>query len=128
MSDDPCFDVTVEEPLAVLIEPLPAGVRSPVPLGTLVKLSRAALDEDDAHPSHCTHVCPVCGTQFFDRRNKLYCSHECQKKAYKLRRKGVLQPVFVPGQNSSSRAYDRQRTKKINRRALRRLLKKAGVL
>lgn len=56
-------------------------------------MRKAGFREDNT----ATRLCPVCGVQFTDRANKLYCCHACQKKAYKLRVKGRLAPVYVPG-------------------------------
>lgn len=116
-------DYQDEEPLAVLREPLPAGMLEEVALGPLVELSRSSWDDEEDDLIRCVHTCPVCGTDFFDRRNKLYCCHACQKKAYKLRRKGLLDPVFVPGQGKSSPGYRKARYRKMNAKKVRNLIR-----
>ena len=112
-------DYQDEEPLAVLREPLPAGMLEEVALGPLVELSRSSWDDEEDDVAGCVHQCPVCGTDFFDRRNKLYCCHRCQKKAYKLRRKGLLDPVFFPGQHKAEPGYRKARYRKMNAKKVR---------
>jgi len=89
------------EELAVLHEPLPAGMPEEAVFGPLAERARnpRAWEEggDGEDATQCVHTCPVCGTDFFDRRNKLYCSCSCRKKAYRLRLKGELEPVYFPG-------------------------------
>jgi len=98
------------EELAVLHEPLPAGMLEEMAFGPLVEMVHnpwAVDDEDEV--TQCVHTCPVCGTDFFDRRNKLYCSRSCQKKAYKLRRRGLLDPVYFPELRSCKRRGKRHK-------------------
>ncbi len=81
-----------------------AGV-DPLPVGWKPKSKRAAATRKVIiwETGYRAHVCPVCGREYFDKSNKLYCSSPCQKKAYKLRVKGKLKQVYFPGQNKGPR-------------------------
>ena len=69
-----------------LFEAEPAGISDPVSIPwkwQKKKLRRQGLHE-------VRHVCPVCGIEFFGRRNRVYCCRKCRKKAWRLRRKKRL--------------------------------------
>jgi predicted nucleic acid-binding Zn ribbon protein len=37
--------------------------------------------------THILHVCPICGTQYYGRTNKLYCDTPCKEIAKKRRQR-----------------------------------------
>lgn len=85
-------------------EPWRWAGQDPLPVGWKPNPKRAAVRKAIIwETGYRAHVCPVCGREFFDKSNKLYCSSPCQKKAYKLRVKGQLEPVYFPGQNKEPR-------------------------
>ena len=54
--------------------------------GLLRKLKNEFSPLDDIIIEPEPKECPICGTMFFDRANKTYCSPPCCKKAYRLRK------------------------------------------
>ena len=71
------------------IDPLPVGISAPVEIKYRMQKKLWVWQTEEI-----SHKCPVCGKEFVGRRNRLYCSSGCQKKAYKLRCRGLLQPVY----------------------------------
>lgn len=78
-----------DAPWAGSLDPLPVGIEAPVAIQY-----RSQKKHWDWETIDYPHTCPVCGKAFVGRRNRLYCSSACQKKAYKLRCRGLLQPVY----------------------------------
>ena len=71
------------------IDPLPVGISAPVEITYRMQKKLWVWQTEEI-----SHKCPVCGKEFAGRRNRLYCSSGCQKKAYKLRCRGLLQPMY----------------------------------
>lgn len=60
-----------------------------------------------SHVTEVSHVCPICGTRFRGRRNRIYCSPKCKEVGKKRKQRAKMYEIrdFKPKRGTAGQVY-----------------------